>query len=192
VNPFQFRRQLAETPGGTNAGDGIRRTVDIKLADIKTTAGLTLTAATVPTIANVETNAIGIVAAASGTASGSFTFIVPKDYDKVNDELKINVVANSAGNTDSPTLTATAYRKRTLTALTAALTAVASSAVPKSASPAAIADERTIDLSGNSLLPGDVLTINLVAGAHTTDALNIYSVEMQYKGDIVFNTVASR
>jgi hypothetical protein len=184
MTPINFLSQLFKVPK-YGAGKGFRRTVDIKLADIKTTAGLTLTGATVPTIAAIETNGLAIVAAASGTASGSFTFIVPKDYDQVSDELKINVLANSAGNTDSPTLTCTAYRKRAVTALTAALTVVASSAVPKSASPAAIAAERTIGLSSNSLQPGDVLTINLVASAHTTDALNIYSVEMQYKGTLV-------
>jgi hypothetical protein len=185
MSPMQFLKQLKRLPryGG---GDGVRRTVDIKLGDIKTIAGLTLTGATVPTIAAIETNGLAVVAAAGGTQSGSFTFIVPKDYDQISDELKINVVANSAGNADSPTLTATAYRKRAGAALTAALTVVASAAVPKSATPAAIAAERTIGLSANSLLPGDVLTINLVAGAHATDALNIYSVEVQYKGSIVF------
>lgn len=187
MNQYQFLKQLTGIP--TPGGDGVRVTRNFSPTDLKTTAGLVLTTGTVPTVANVETNAIAIVAVAGGTANGSFVFEVPKDYDTVSDELKINIQIVSGGNTDVPTQTCTAYRKRAGAALTAALTVVASTAIPTSAAKSA---ERTISLSGNSLQAGDVLTINLVSGAHATDTVIIHNVEVQYKSSIVFSTVANR
>lgn len=181
MNQYQFLKQLNGIP--SPGGDGIRETKTYSPADLKTTAGLVLTAATAPTIANVETNAIAVVVAASTTAGGSFVFQVPKDYDKVADELKINVQVVSGGTTNVPTLTATAYRKRATLALTGALTVVASTAIPTST---VGAGERTIVLSGNGLQASDTITVNLVTGAHTTDTVVIYTVEVLYKGSIVF------
>jgi hypothetical protein len=187
LNQYQFLKQLGGIP--KPGGDGVRVSRNLFPADLTTAAGLTLTAATVPTIANVETNGIAIVAAASGTANGSFNFVVPEDYDEVADELKLVLLVVSGGTTNTPTQTATAYRKRAGAALTAALTVVASSAIPTSTAKAA---ERTIVLSGNSLQAGDVLTVNLVSGAHTTDTVVIHSVSVQYKSSIVFNDPTNR
>lgn len=189
MDQYNFLKQLGQIP--TPGGDGVRITKHHNpVADLRTVAGLVLTGATGPLVANVETNALVVQVAASTTPAGSFIFEIPKDYDTVSDELKINILVNSNGNTDTPTLTCTAYNKRAGAALSAALTVKAiSAAVPSSTVKAA---ERTIDLSGNSLQPGDVLTINLVTGAHTTDAINIYSVETQYKGAIVFSVFNNR
>lgn len=187
MNQYQFLKQLKGTP--KPGGDGVRVSKNYFVGDLKTTAGLVLTAATAPTIVNVETNAIGIVVAASTTTGGSFNFSVPQDYDEVADELKIKMQVVSGGTTNVPTLTATAYRKRAGAALTAALTVVASAAIPTSTVKAA---ERTIVLSGNLLLAGDVLTINIVTGAHTTDTVVIHDVSVQYKSSIVFNDPANR
>lgn len=188
MNPFQFLKQLAGLPAAGK--DGIRVGHSLNLpGDLKTTAGLTLTAATVPTVANNETNAIAIVAAASGTANGSFVWAVPKTYDESADELKIKLLIHSGGDTDTPTMTATAYRKRAGAALTSALTVVASAAINNNTTGAG---EVTIDLSGNSLRGGDVLTINLVAGAHTTDTTVLNGVRLEYKSGIVFQTLSDR
>lgn len=186
MNPFQYLKEVDQLPSA--GGDGYRVAVDVT-ERLRTTGGLILTAATVPTIAATETNGLAIVAAASGTASGSFIFRVPQDYDETSDELKILALVASGGDTDTPTLTATAYRKRAGAALTAALTVTASDAVPNSTAKAAV---RTIDLSSNSLRGGDVLTINLVAGAHTTDSLVISSVAVQYRTGVVFQTESER
>lgn len=190
MNQYQFLSQLKGIP--TPGGDGVRVTKFIAPDALKTAAGLVLTAATTPAVVNLETNAIAAQAVASSNLGGSFVFEVPKDYDQVADELKINVQAVSGGNTDSPTLTVTAYRKRAGVALTAALTVTASAAIPKSATPATALAERTVLLSGNSLKAGDILTVNLVTGAHTTDAVNIYGVEVQYKSSIVFQDTTAR
>lgn len=179
MTPYNFLKQVRELKGN---GDGyiVRLPVNI-IGDMRTTGALTLTAATAPTVAAIETNAVGIVVAASTTAAGTMVWCVPPDYDQVSDYFKIKVLANSAGATNAPTLTATVYRKRALTALSADLAPTASAAIASSASPAAIATEVTITCSSKGLRPGDILTINLVTGAHTTDAVNIYGVWLEYK-----------
>jgi hypothetical protein len=188
MSPTQFLKQLGNIP--RFGKDGFRRVKSINIiSDLRTTAGLVLTAATVPTVAAIETNAVAIVAAASGTANGTFTFVVPDDYADQSDELKIRLLVVSGGTTDVPTQTATAYRKRAGAALTAALTVVASAAIPTSTAKAA---ERIIDLSGNSLTAGDVLTINLVSGAHTTDTVVIHGIQVQYKTGLVFSDPTTR
>ncbi len=189
MDQYNFLKQLEQIP--TPGGDGFRIIKHQNpIADLRTSGGLVLTAATAPAVVAAETNALVVQAAAASTALGSFVFQVPKDYDTVKDELKINCLVNSAGTTDAPTLTTTAYNKRAGAALSAALTVKAvSAAVPSSTVKAA---ERTIDLSGNGLQPGDVLTINLVTGAHATDAINLYGVDVQYRGSIVFSVFNNR
>jgi hypothetical protein len=191
MTPFTFLKQIARLVA---AGDGFRKDSHIDLASVRTAAGLILTGATVPTIAATETNGLAIVAAASGTASGSFVWTVPGDYDQQADEAKIRVLANMAGATDDAvTLTATVYRKRAGTALSADLNPTAdSSAVPASASPTDDAAWLTIDISGESLRPGDVLTINLVASAHTNDALQIWGIAVRYKSCLVLYDADAR
>lgn len=153
-------------------------TVDV--AALKVTAGI-------PTL--VETNASATTVAASTTDAGTFVFVIPEDYDEVADEFKLIILANSAGDTNTPILDATIYRKRGGAALSADLNPTASSAIPTNTAKAA---ERTITASGNLLKAGDVLTINLLTGAHTTDAVIIHSVSPQYKSSIVFNDPLNR
>ena len=185
MSPYQFLKQLSLTPAP--GGDGVRVVRPLNLiTDLRTSAGLVLTGATVPAVAALETNALGVQVAASQTAAGSFVFQVPADYDRIADELKINILANSAGATDTPILDATVFRKRAGAALSADLNPTAASALSDTAA------IKTIDVSGESLLPGDVLTVNLITGAHTTDAVNIYSVEVQYKSAIVFADPTAR
>lgn len=187
MSPAQFLKQIGNLP--RFGKDAFRRVKSINIiSDLRTTAGLVLTAATVPTVAAVETNAVAIVAAAGGTANGTFTFVVPDDYADQSDELKIRLLVVSGG-TDVPTQTCTAYRKRAGAALTAALTVVASAAIPTATAKAA---ERIIDLSSNSLLAGDVLTINLVSGAHATDSVIIHGIQVQYKSGLVFADPTTR
>lgn len=191
MNPFSFLKQLNNLPTGTapfyGGGDGIRREVDI-FDVIRSNSTLDVL---IPT--TTETNALIYQIANNTTNFASFVLAVPKDYDPTSDEFKIVLTGNSAGNTDSPTLTATAYRKRLGTALTAALTVKTPLATfPKSATPATAAAEAVIDLSGNKLLPGDVLSITLTFGSHTTDAMNIYRAILQYKTNIVFSNMSLR
>lgn len=148
-------------------------------SDLRTVAGLTLTAATAPTVVNVETNGLAIVGAAGTLVLGSFVFQIPKDYDEATDELKINLLAGMAASADTPTVTATMYNKRAATALSANLAPVASAALSN------VVGWRTIDASGKSLRAGDTVTINLVIGAHATDAATLYAAEVSYRSTLV-------
>lgn len=193
MNPYQFLRELAGLPTGASpggGGDGVRHEIQLNcIADLRTTAGLVLTAATTPSVEALETNALGVQAAASSNVLGTFLFDIPKDYDPSRDELTIRVVAVSGGTTNTPTLNATIYQSRAGKALSSALTTVASAAIPISTAHPA---EVSIGVSGNSLRADDVLTVNLTSGAHTTDTVNIYSVDMVYRSNIVFTDMATR
>lgn len=185
MNPFQFLKQVGQLP--LAGGDGFRIRVRVPLALLRTSTGLVLDAsATNPRFAAAETNALVVSSVASQTALGTFVFTVPGDYDATADELKINLLIESAGTTDHPTITPTVYRKRIGVALTANLAPAASGAVTD------LAGELTVNLSGNHLQAGDVLTINLVTGAHTTDAIHLHSVSMTYKGGVALQTLSSR
>lgn len=147
--------------------------------DLKTIDGLTLTAATVPAVLRTETNGLTVAIAASQTAGGSFMFQVPRDYDETTDEFKIRVLAGLDGTTDVPTLDATIYRKRAGTALSADLNPTASTAMSDSSA------WKTINGTGLGLRRDDVLSINLVSGSHTTNAVSIHAVEVVYRSTLV-------
>ena len=85
-------------------GDGYRKCAPLNiLADVKTTAGLVLTGATVPAIAALETNFNGLQIVQGQTALGCIKWIVPDDYDSSIDEFRIRVAANRNGNTTNGT-----------------------------------------------------------------------------------------
>lgn len=195
MNPYQFLKELAGLPTGKSGtpggGDGIRHEIQLNLlTDLRTAAGLVLDGSTTsPQVKALETNALGVQVAAGSTAAGSFVFDIPKDYDPDKDELTIRVIGQTGGSTDSPTMNATIYRKRAGSALSGALTTVVSGAVSKAAGNGS---EVTISVSGNGLLPDDILTINLTTSAHATDAVNIYSVDLVYRSNIVFSDMGTR
>ena len=174
-------------------GDGIIVERDFPLGSVKTTGGLTLTASTAPTIAATESNGVAIVGAASTTALGTILWGVPIDYDRTSDYLRVKVLCEMGGATDATnTIDATVYRKRAGTALSADLNPTASAAIPASASPTDDAAIRELILTGLSCRPGDALTINLLTAAHTTDAVNIWAVWIEYKSMIVARDITNR
>lgn len=163
------------------AGGYKTQNIDV-MSGMRTAGGLTLTATTAPTVAAIETNAVGIVVAAAQTACGSFLWEVPFDYDRAVDVVYIDVLCNSAGATDTPTIDATIYNKVAGAALSADLNPTASAAIPGSASPTDDAAIRTVTVTGKGLIAGNVLTVNLVTGGTrgTTDAIQIFGVSVRY------------
>ena len=147
------------------------------------TSGAPLTNATTPPIAAVETSFLAIVQAASTTFVCELVWQVPRDYDQVKDKLKLRFLTCSASTTDAPTLDAAVYSKRAGVALTADLDPVISAAVPKGVANAAW---REINIDSQSLQPGDILSIEVSSSAHTSDALNIYDMEMEYRSTLVY------
>ena len=175
-----------QTSGGGRGGVGFLKTANLNLlSDLRTSAGLTLTAGTNPLVAALETNALGIQWAAGDSTKGSIVYKIPNDYDENSDTLILSMIVNSAGNTNAPTITANVYNKRKGTALSADLAPSASAAIPKSATAATAAAEVTITIQGAGLLVGDVLTILLAPGTHATDAVNLYALSIRYYSCLV-------
>lgn len=149
------------------------------VGDLKTIDGLTLTGATTPAVLRTETNGLTVAAGASSNVLGSFMFQVPLDYDEATDLLMIRAIVGMDGAVDTPIFDATIYRKRAQTALSADLNPTAGAAIVASS------DVREIVLAGADLLAGDSLTINLISGAHTTNAISLHSLELRYRSTLV-------
>lgn len=127
----------------------------------------------------LETNLRALVSAASTTAIGSIEFVIPRDYDEATDHFAVRLQAAMAGATDSPIVTATVYIKRPGAAIRTG-TVTAAKTITGTASAM-----YEFDLSVNSLLRDDALTITFVAGAHTTDAINVYGVTPIFRSCLV-------
>ncbi len=186
LNNFLYGIKQIVTGGGLNADSspendaGFLKAVSLNtVADLRTIDGLTLTGATVPAVLRTETNGLTVAVAASQTAAGSFVWTVPLDYDENTDQFSLNVIAGMDGAVDAPTLDATIYRKRPGVALSADLNPTASAALGESTA------WKNIVSNGKGLKAGDTLTINLVTGAHTTNAVSIHAVQIRYRSTLV-------
>lgn len=171
ITGFGFRREIA--------GLGINQ---LRLAD-----GAPLASGSGnPMYASLETSYEGVQLASSQTALGVLAFKIPRDYDKDNDELLIRFLANSAGDTDTPSIDASMYRKRAGAALSSDLDPTISAVVNTNT---AIADWVEIDASDQGMEPGDAVTFIFATGGTrgTTDALNVYEIEVIYRSDLVYN-----
>jgi hypothetical protein len=169
ITGFGFKREIA--------GLGINQ---LRLAD----GAPLLSGSGNPNYASLETSYEGVVLPSSQTALGTLTFKIPRDYDKSNDELLIRFLANSAGDTNTPTIDATMYRKRAGAALSSDLDPTISDAVNSNTD---IADWVEIDASDLGMEAGDAVTLIFASSAHTTDALNVYEIEVIYRSDLVYN-----
>jgi hypothetical protein len=100
-----------------STGDGFRvcKPLDI-LANVKDATGQILTAATVPAVAALDTNFIGLSVVANQTHMARFAWTVPQDYDGSADELRIrvacNMAADNAADHVASLITPLIYRKR--------------------------------------------------------------------------------
>lgn len=169
-------------------GNGFKKSIDV-INLFRDTNGAPLTNATTPPIAAPETNLLGVIPAAGTTFVCKLIIQVPRDYDQTNDYLRLRFLANSAGDTNTPTLDATIYRKRTGVAVSSELNPTISAAVNNLTT---LAGWVYINVDGKGCQPGDILTIAVSASAHGTDALNVYGAELVYKSDLVYNVKTSR
>ena len=186
LNAATFLKRLE----GVITGSGFRRVIPgIGIESLRTSAGLILTAGTVPTRASLETNFEGIQHANGETDLGSLQFVVPRDYDESCDELKIRFLAQSGGTTNTPTIDAALYRKRKESAISSDLNPTISGAINASSS---YADWVEIDCSNLSLKAGDAIHVDFTSSAHGTDAIDIYGLEVWYRSDLVFFELSDR
>jgi len=169
----------------------------LPLASGKTSAQLTLTGATNPSI-GVSSNQSRITWSALDTAAlqfGGWTFPRNADTCEINSGntdrgawLILDAVLTQAGTTDTITMTASFYartpgsstQKGPFTA-TATLT---TGSVPTRTS---FAFKVSTDASGNKLEPGDTIeSFTLTPGTHNNDPIYLTALSVRYKGTIGF------
>ncbi|HDZ37691.1 MAG TPA: hypothetical protein ENH62_05300 [Marinobacter sp.] len=142
--------------------------------------GLIPTASTEPSRESLETNFEGLRVSSSQTTLGDLTFLVPSTYNPIIDRMYVRFLVKSSGDTDTPTIDATLFRKRAGTALSADLDPTISAAIPTDTVNAAWVE---ITVEGQALNPGDAVTFVFTTGAHTTDNVDVYAVKVEYFGD---------
>ena len=164
-------------------GNGIKKILaGVDLSSWRTSGGLILEAGTAPLRASLETVFEGVQSASGTTDGGSLQIVIPRDYDQSVDKLKIRFLAESTG-TDVPTIDAAMYRKREGVAITGDLDPTISGAIN---TVTALADWVEINCDGQSLQPGDALHFDFTLSAHSSHDANIYALEVEYHGTIVY------
>ncbi len=180
VNPATFLKRIE----GMITGSGFKRVIQgVNINTVKADGGLILTGSTNPRRTAVETSFDALASNTSNTDLGRLAFNIPRDYDQSLDYLRFRFLAKSAGDTDTPTIDAVIYRKRKETALSADLDPTISGSVNDDS---ADADYVEVNADGLGMHAGDALSVELVAGAHTTDVLHVYGLEVVYKSDLVY------
>ena len=180
VNPATFLKRI----DGIITGSGFKRVIQgVNINTVKADGGLILTATTNPRRIAAETSFDVLASNTSDTDLGRLAFNIPRDYDQSLDYLRIRFLAKSAGDTDTPTIDAVIYRKRKETALSSDLDPTISESVNNDTDDA---DYVEVNADGLGMQAGDALSVELVAGAHTTDVLHVYGLEVVYKSDLVY------
>ena len=186
MNPGTFLKNCERI----TTGCGFKKEIQgVDINSLRDADGTILTAATEPSREALETSFIGAVVSASQTDLGTLTFKIPRDYDASVDKLYIRFLANSAGDTNTPTIDAAMYRKRDGAALSSDIDPTISAAVNNNTNKA---DWVEIVSEGDKWQPGDAVTVALTTSAHTTDALNIYALEVVYFSDLVYYNNSER
>lgn len=166
---------------GFEVTNGYKQVIDgVDINSIRAT-GLIPTASTEPSRESLETNFEGLVVSASQTALGDLTFMVPRNYDRAKDKMRVRFLCNAGGDTNTITIDATLYRKRAGAALSSDLDPTISGSVNSNTVTAGWVE---VNADGLDLEPGDAVTFVFTTNAHTTDALNVYAVEVVcFRGD---------
>ena len=186
VNPATFLKRI----DGIITGSGFKRVIQgVNINTVKADGGLILTASTNPNRNAVETSFDALVVTNNQTDLGRLVFNVPRDYDKSLDYMRLRFLAESAGDTDEPTIDAAIYLKRAETALSSDLDPTISDAVNTNTVGAGYVE---VNCDGLDLRPGDALNIEMTTSAHTTDSLHVYGLEAVYKSDLVYFDKADR
>lgn len=115
--------------------------------------------------------------AATKTLPVNLQFQVPDDYDETEDHLKLRLKAYVVSALDTPTMTAAAYKDSDGTTDLAPTVDAALSTTSTWVE---------FDLSSNSLVAGDIVSIDITMGTHANDVANIIGTKVEYKSDLVF------
>jgi hypothetical protein len=161
-------------------GEGFLRNVPIPILSVSLAssgAPLTTTTSTNPGPALVDTNVLALHWDAATVVAAGIKFDVPDDYDSAKDHLKIRMKGKMAGSTNVTTgIDALVYKNTSTTDLNPT----------KSAYLTATDSWVEINLSGKSLVAGDVVQVNIFPEAHGTDAINLKSLKWEYRSTLVY------
>ena len=160
-------------------GGGFNTTRVIPLRDFclaSDAAELTTTLTTNPGWILADTNIPVLGWAATKVVEAAISVQVPDDYDESDDEFKILFKAKMGGTTD--VTTAFTYDVFKASAGTTDL-AEADSDYLTSAY-----QWIELDLSGESLTAGEVITVQIAPGTHGTDAVYIAAAKIKYRSDL--------
>lgn len=131
------------------------------------------------TTAGLVSNMVALTTAASSTTVGTWQYQIPRDYDQTTDKLIVRVIADSAGTTDTPKLTVTPHT------LVLGGTPVAITGITSSTGVSNVPQVFEFDFSGNGLVRDELFALTLTTAAHTTDAVQTYSIEIVYASTLV-------
>lgn len=190
MNPNTFCKNVERI----TTGSGFKRVIQgLDINDIRLTTGaiLGVDAASNPSRVSLETYLEGIQLAASQTTLGTLTFQIPRDYDESVDKMYVRFLAGSAGTTNAPTIDAALYQKKPATALSADLNPTISAAVSKTS---ATTGTGWVEIAAETLGldAGAAVTWVFTTSAHTTDALNVYAIEVVYYSDLAYYDAGDR
>jgi hypothetical protein len=187
MNPAFFLANCERIVGGVQ---GLKVSMPgVNLNSLRDADGTILTGATEPSREALETSFIGAVVSAGQTDLGTLTFMIPRDYDATVDKMRIRFLAQSAGDTDTPTIDCAMYRKRAGAALSADIDPTISAAINTNT---ALADWVEIVSESDDWEPGDAVTCVFTTSAHAADALNLYALEVVYFSDLAYYEESER
>lgn len=186
VNGALFLKQLDDV----RIGDGFKRSIDVT-EQLKGSAGVVLDGTTTNAgVGAIETNYDGVICNSSGTAVLSLKMLVPRDYDVDIDNMKVRFLAQMGGNTDSAiAIDAALFQKKVETALSADLDPTISGSINTLAE---VADWVEVEADSLGLVAGSGLYWEFTVSAHTTDAIHIYAVEVEYFSTLVYSDDTDR
>lgn len=177
----EYVANATDTDNGKCEGITLRRDEQlISAGQFKTEAGLTLTAATNPSIAQAGGKELRATwAAADATVANIGEVSVPKDFDVDADDISLIFLVTKAGTTDARTLLTELYVTPAGGGAPGADLAIA--AVALGAALITNPTEKEVDLTGKSLVPGDKISVLASLTQLGTDAGTIVSVFLRYK-----------
>lgn len=172
---------------GIVTGFGFKKNIPLSLYDFH------LTSSGAPLTATIDTNAgydkkgtsskhTVLTWAAEKVVAAGITVQVPDDYDRDNDIFILKLKAVMSSDSDTPNFGAAAYKNEAATDLAPDDTADLSDTIAWV----------NVDLSGNSLVAGDNLTIDLTPEAHGSDSIDVFAAKIEYRSDLVYNDIDNR
>lgn len=121
----------------------------------------------------------------SQTSIGTAGFIIPRDYDQNTDKLILRVTAAMSGGTDTPVLAVTSSTQAVVTSTGSTYGALAAGTIASTAALSTTISIYELDLSNQSLVRDTIVSLVLTSGAHTTNDVLIYALEIVYASCLV-------